>query len=80
MACGTPVVAFANSATEEVVGAAGTLVDDGDVRAMTDAAHRLLTQPPAWEDASARALARAGEFSWDACVRRHVEIFTAVAQ
>jgi glycosyltransferase involved in cell wall biosynthesis len=79
MACATPVVAFANSATAEVVGGGGYLVDDGDVGAMSDAVARLLTDRPAWADASVAALQSAARFTWSECVRRHVEIFTAVA-
>ena len=42
MACGTPVVAFANSAIPEVVDGAGVLVPDGDVAAMVSAVAALL--------------------------------------
>jgi glycosyltransferase involved in cell wall biosynthesis len=79
MACATPVVAFANSATSEVVGQGGALVDDGDVNAMCEALARLLVDRHAWADASASALQSAGRFTWSECVRQHVEIFTAVA-
>jgi glycosyltransferase involved in cell wall biosynthesis len=79
MACGTPVVAFSNSATEEVLGSAGTLVPDGDVGEMARALHRLLTDERQWREASEAALERAGHFSWSQCVRRHIEIFTEVS-
>src|SRR4051812_17444851 len=68
MACGTPVVAFRNSATEEVLGTAGTLVVDGDVGEMVRALHRLLTDDRQWQEASEAALERAGHFSWSQCV------------
>ena len=79
MACGTPVVAFSNSATDEVLGAAGVLVPDGDVAAMAQALRQLLTDEGRWQEASAAALERARHFSWAECVRRHIEIFAGVA-
>ena len=79
MACGTPVVAFRNSATEEILGAAGTLVPDGDIAAMVKVLRGLLADGRHWQEASAAALERAQEFSWAECVRRHIEIFTEVS-
>jgi glycosyltransferase involved in cell wall biosynthesis len=79
MACGTPVVAFSNSATTEVLGTAGSLVADGDVGGMAQALRRLLTDERHWQDASEAALERARHFSWDECVRQHIEVFTEVA-
>src|SRR3954454_23996142 len=79
MACGTPVVAFRNSATEEVLGSAGCLVEDGDVAAMARALRALLTDEQRWQEASEAAVERAQLFSWDECVRRHIEIFTEVS-
>jgi glycosyltransferase involved in cell wall biosynthesis len=79
MACGTPVVAFRNSATEEVLGSAGTLVPDGDVAEMARTLQRLLTDGRRWQEASDAALDRARQFSWAECVRQHIEIFTEVA-
>ena len=79
MACGTPVLAFANSAVTEVVGDGGVLVRDGDVVKMVAALRTLLTDPAAWEEASARGLERARAFSWTRCVETHAELFRSVA-
>jgi glycosyltransferase involved in cell wall biosynthesis len=79
MACGTPVVAFDNSALSEVIGDGGTLVPDGDVLGMKDALRTLLTDPGAWKDASARGRERARSFSWDRCVDIHSDILRTVA-
>ena len=79
MACGTPVVAFANSAVRELLEGAAALVPDADVTAMTAATYRLLTDEAAWQDASAAAVSRAGEFTWAKCVEQHAQIFRAVA-
>jgi glycosyltransferase involved in cell wall biosynthesis len=79
MACGTPVVAFANSAVTEVVGDGGILVRDGDVVNLVAELRTLLTNPTAWDEASARGLERARAFSWKRCVEIHAELFRSVA-
>lgn len=79
MACGTPVVAFANSAIAEVLDGGATLVADGDVAAMVEALHVLLTADQAWTESAAAARDRAQAFSWARCVARHAEIFSEVA-
>ena len=79
MASGVPVVAFANSAATEVVGAGGRLVPDGDAAAMADAADRLLRTPAAWQEAREAGLAQAARFTWAASATVHAEVFTALA-
>jgi glycosyltransferase involved in cell wall biosynthesis len=78
MACATPVVAFDNSATTEVVGAGGTLVPDGDVGAMTKEVAELLRDRRRWADASAAARSRAASFDWALTARQHVDVYRAV--
>jgi glycosyltransferase involved in cell wall biosynthesis len=80
MACGTPVVAFANSAVVEVVGDGGVLVPDGDVAAMVDALVPLLTDAAAWEDASSRALERSKAFDWRVTADVHADVLRAVSR
>ena len=61
MACGTPVVAFDNSAIGETIGAGGVLVPDGDVAAFADALALVLGDDDVWHAWSAarhRACAR----------------------
>jgi alpha-1,3-rhamnosyl/mannosyltransferase len=79
MACGTPVVAFANSAIPEVVEGGGTLVADGDVDAMVDAVHALVTDPGRWARESQRAIAHAATFSWERCATVHATALHDVA-
>jgi alpha-1,3-rhamnosyl/mannosyltransferase len=80
MACGIPVNAFANTATTEVVGEGGVLIDDGDVEAMAGAVRRVLADA-AWRlELAQRAVARAATFSWDKAAATHAEILRAVAQ
>ena len=79
MACGTPVVAFANSATTEIVGDGGVLVPDGDVGAMADAVASLVSDEGRWYEASQQGLERAGAFSWPRSVAAHLEVYGSVA-
>ncbi len=79
MACGTPVVAFANSAIVEVVGDGGVLVPDGDVPAMVVKLVELLTDEAAWASVSVRGLAHARRFSWDDCARAIASVLRAAA-
>src|SRR5207302_8685619 len=71
MACGTPVVAFANSSLPEVVGDGGILVPDGDVRAFAAAVERLLADESRRAATIELGLSRAAMFSVDAMVQGH---------
>ena len=79
MACGTPVVAFANSSLTEVVGDGGVLVADGDVPAMVAAVRSLLDDPARWSELSERGLERARGCSWERSAAAHAELFLRVA-
>jgi glycosyltransferase involved in cell wall biosynthesis len=74
MACGTPVVAFRNSATEEVVGQGPGLVADGDVQAVADRV-LVLQHPATRREAVDAGCVRASEFSWSACIAVHLAAF-----
>lgn len=78
MACGTPVVAFDNTALPEVIGDGGLLVPDGDVRALAEAIFGLVSDPERWRTASATAFRRSRAFSWSACAAAYVEVFREV--
>jgi glycosyltransferase involved in cell wall biosynthesis len=80
MACGTPVVAFTNSAVTEVVGPGGQLVPDGDVAALTQAVRNVLDTPALALEWRERGLAQAAKFSWDTCAAQHAEVYRAVAR
>jgi glycosyltransferase involved in cell wall biosynthesis len=79
MACGTPVVAFANSATAEVVAGGGVLVPDGDVMAMEAEARAILDHEDGWAELREAALGRAASFRWEDSARRHADIYREVA-
>lgn len=78
MACGTPVVAFANSSLPEVVGDAGVLVTDGDVEAMAAAVAGLLRSASAREELAQAGVARSALFRWESMVDAYRDLFDAV--
>ena len=79
MACGTPVVAFANSSLVEVVGDAGILVPDGDVPELTRAVRSVLDDEHRWHELSARGLERVRHFSWQKSVDAHAQVYARLA-
>ena len=80
MARGCPVVVSDVTALPGVVGDAGVLAPPGDVTAWTSALHDLLGDPAARTDLSARGVARAATFSWDASAVAHRDAFAAVGR
>lgn len=67
MACGTPVVAFNNSAVPEVLGDAGVLCDTGDFAALWSAVADILGSEATRREFSAGGLRRAADFTWARC-------------
>jgi glycosyltransferase involved in cell wall biosynthesis len=80
MACGTPVVAFDNTAIPEVVGGGGVLVRDGNVGAFAEAVAGIVTDTTRWREACAAAHDRSRVFSWQTCAAAHAEVFAAAAR
>jgi alpha-1,3-rhamnosyl/mannosyltransferase len=78
MACGRPVVAFANSSLVEVAGDGAWLVPDGDVAAMASAVLELLGDRERAADLSARGVARAAQFRWEDAAAAYAEVFRQV--
>ena len=80
MACGTPVVAFDNSAHPEVAGDAAELVADGDLPAFTTAIERVLAEPAAIRATRVeRGRARAATFEWRASAEAHLRLYRSLA-
>ncbi|MCU1430786.1 MAG: glycosyl transferase group 1 [Actinomycetia bacterium] len=79
MACGTPVVAFANSAIPEVVEGGGLLVPDGDVDALAATVATVLTDRDAWQKTSDRGIEQARAFTWERCARVHADALQEAA-
>lgn len=78
MAAGVPVVVSSGGSLPEVVGDAATPVDPADVEGLAGSIARLLDDGAA-RQASARGLARAAAFSWEACALRVRAAYAAAA-
>ena len=75
MACGAPVVAARASATPELVGDAGLLVEPQDPAGMADAIHAVLSQPDLASQLRDRGHERASRFTWTRTAERTVELY-----
>lgn len=75
MACGCPVAAYRNSSLPEVVGDAGSLVDDGDAEALGRSAAAMTAEPERWRRAG---LERANGFSWRKAARQTIAVYESV--
>jgi glycosyltransferase involved in cell wall biosynthesis len=75
MACGTPVVAFANTSIPEVVGDGGRLVPDGDVGALVRGLSGVLDDEMVRRSLVRRGLARAAQFSWRQSGEAHAAVY-----
>lgn len=80
MARGCPVVVSDVTALPGVVGDAGVFAPPSDVNAWTAALHGVLSDPAARADLSARGIARAATFTWDATAAAHRDAFAAVSR
>jgi len=65
MACGTPVVAGANTALLETLGDAGLLVDASDPASAADAMRRVARDAQLVDRLRQRGLERASRYSWE---------------
>lgn len=72
MACGCPVAASRAGALQEVCGDAARLFEPRDVDELVRATREVLDDATAW---SARSLARATAFTWEATARAHDVVY-----
>ena len=79
MACGVPVVISSGGALPEVAGSAATPVDPADAEGFARQMAALL-EPGAADAASARGVARAAAFRWDACARQVRHAYVAAVE
>ena len=80
MAHATPVVTSNTSSIPEVVGNAAVMVNPENVFEIMRALHRVLLDQALRDKLKARGLEQAGKFSWDASVRRMLQIYREVAK
>ncbi len=78
MACGAPVITSDSSSLPEVAGDAALLVDPLDPAAIAAAIQRLSDDPALRADLQRRGLARARQFTWDACARQTLDVLMQV--
>ncbi len=77
MAQGTPVVTSATTATAEVVGSGGVLVDPTDSGSLAEGIRHLLDDAVAAGRFAAAGRARAGTLTWDAVAEQTVTVYRA---
>jgi glycosyltransferase involved in cell wall biosynthesis len=75
MACATPVIAAQQSATGEVVGDTGLLVDAYSVPAIADAIRRLVSENVLHDELSVRGQKRATQFTWERCAAETYAVY-----
>ncbi|WAT19304.1 glycosyltransferase family 1 protein [Aurantiacibacter sp. MUD11] len=76
MACGTPVVTCATTATGEIAGnAALTIPTPDDLDALADAIGKVLTDQDMAGSISQEGLKRAAEFSWERSAKAHFALY-----
>ncbi len=80
MAQATPVVTSNTSSVPEVVGNAAVMVNPENVFEIMRALHRVLLDQPLREKLKARGIEQSAKFSWDASVRRMLDIYGQVAR
>ncbi len=81
MAQGTPVVTSCGTATEEVVGDAGVLVEPRDVAALAEALGGLLDDPVGAAELGRRGARRAvSDFSWEITASRLEAVYEEAAR
>ncbi len=75
MAQGTPVVTTSSTATAEIVGKAGILVEPDDVVSLTEAIRHLIEDTREASRLSTEGFKRAGLYSWEAVADRTVAAY-----
>jgi glycosyltransferase involved in cell wall biosynthesis len=78
MACGTPVVASANSSLPEVVGDAGILINPYNISELAEVLNSVLRDSTLRARMIKRGLEQAQKFSWQQSARRTLNILTKI--
>ncbi len=79
MAHGTPVVTSNTTSLPEIVGSAAVLVNPENVFDIMRAMHRVLLDQPLRERLKQRGYEQAARYSWDASVKRIVQVYREIA-
>lgn len=78
MTVGVPVIVSRRGALPDVAGGAGQIIEPDDVQGLAAAMKRYLDDPTFATLATARGLARARRYSWDASARTLIEAYARV--
>jgi len=78
MACGTPVIVTRSSSLPEVVGDGGIMINPGDTQGLSEALAGLLADLEQRRMWSAKGLARAKAFSWQATALQTTRLYHQV--
>ncbi len=78
MASGTPVVCARSSSLPEVAGDAAHFFDPLDVADLAKAVERVLGDSDYAQELRRRGLERAQAFTWEACARKHREMYVQI--
>lgn len=78
MACGAPVIAYANSSLREVAGEVGILVPDGDAVEMGRRAAELVRDPQLAKRLGEAGRRQAAGFTWRAAATKVIEAYQSV--
>ena len=79
MVQGTPVVTSRATATEEVIGDAGVVVDPDQPDEIANALSRVIRDDDLADELTRAGRARAAEMTWARCAERMVMVYRAVA-
>jgi len=79
MACGCPVITSNVSSLPEVAGGAAYLVNPEEPEDIAAAMEAVVSDDTLRADLIQKGLKRAGEFSWEQCVREHMRVYGQVA-
>ena len=80
MACGTPVICSRAASLPEVAGDAAEFFEPSGVDDLAEAIERVLDSPARQSVLRQKGLKRAGQFSWQECARRHLEVYRKVLE
>lgn len=76
MSCGTPVVVSNVTSLPEVCGDAAVYVDPLDIESIANGILKILEDTSLVEDLRSKGFKRVALFSWDACAKKHLEVFS----
>ncbi len=79
MACGTPVIAYDNSAITEIVSDSGVLVDNDNEGEFIESLTGLLNDNILYKEYTDKGLKRASDFSWDRAARETLEVYGKIS-